>query len=138
MTKYTPCAGMGTDGFAPSGEVWREGLEAEVLRGAERLIARHRPFLFIENNSAATGDQLIRTVTALGYRNYWYCSERYTPDNHNGVAENIGGGDFNMLSVPEERGFNPGALVEVREFADIANGRVPWVRRPIQAAPDLT
>jgi FkbM family methyltransferase len=41
--------------------------EIAVLNGAEKLVARHRPVIFVENNNAQYSDELIRCVKALGY-----------------------------------------------------------------------
>jgi hypothetical protein len=62
-----------------------EGFELAVLRGADRLIARTRPTLFVENNNPASGDDLIRHIGGLNYDCYWYRTERFQRDNYNGV-----------------------------------------------------
>ena len=104
-----------------------EGLEVSVLDGAQGLIARHRPCLFVENNRAQTGDLLIRRIDALDYESYWFCSERFSPQNFNGETRKVGGADYNMICFPRESRVDPGPMIRVKEFADLASGRVPYV-----------
>jgi FkbM family methyltransferase len=100
--------------------------EIAVLNGAENLVARHRPIIFVENNNAQYGDKLIRCVKALGYIPYWFCSARSQPDNFNRVGICIPGADANMVCFPNERG--PLAeLTPADNFSDLTNGRVPLV-----------
>jgi FkbM family methyltransferase len=114
-----------------------EGFELAVLRGADRLIARTRPILFVENNSPANGDDLIRHIRGLGYDCYWYCTERFQRDNYNGVDRSAAvascgvswnpfGGDVNMVCFPE--GFLPiRGLPKAETFAQLHCGQVPLV-----------
>ena len=104
-----------------------EGLEVNVLNGEEKLIGRHRPCLFVENNNARTGDLLIRKIESLNYDSYWFCSERFSPQNFNGETRKVEGGDYNMVCFPAESRADPGPLIRVREFADLANGRVSYL-----------
>jgi FkbM family methyltransferase len=114
-----------------------EGLELAVLRGADQLIARTRPTLFVENNNAAIGDDLIRHIRGLGYDCYWYRTARFQPDNYNGVDRsspvigngvswNPRGADVNMVC------FSDGALPisglpKVKAFAEVIRGEVPLI-----------
>jgi FkbM family methyltransferase len=101
--------------------------EMAVLDGAAALIARHRPILFMENNSEQNGDALIRRIEGCNYRPYWFCSERYQPDNFNCVSVKIPGADFNLICFPAEH--EPVAdLMPAKVFSDLKNGKVPLVR----------
>jgi FkbM family methyltransferase len=104
-----------------------EGMEVNVLDGAEELIRRHRPCLFVENNRAETGDLLIQKIESLGYDSYWFCSKRFSPHNFNGETKVVEGGDYNMVCFPREGRVDPGSLIRVKEFADLANGRVSYL-----------
>ncbi len=104
-----------------------EGMEVAVLDGAEELIKRHRPCLFVENNNARTGDLLIQKIESLNYDSYWFCSERFSPQNFNGETRKVEGGDYNMVCFPAESRADPGPLIRVKEFADLANGRVSYL-----------
>lgn len=66
-----------------------EGMESEVLAGAEQLIARFRPLLYLENDRIEKSEALIRRLDALGYDLYWNLPPLYNPANFYGVAENI-------------------------------------------------
>ena len=66
-----------------------EGLETLVLSGAARTIARLQPILFVENNTVERSGEVIRAVTALGYRAYWHIAPYYRSDNFFGNAEDV-------------------------------------------------
>lgn len=80
-----------------------EGHEMKVLAGGSALIAKHRPFIFIENNNREQGDTLIKTIRSLGYTPYWFCSTRYQADNFNKQQIKIPGLDINMICLPDEK-----------------------------------
>lgn len=48
-----------------------EGMESEVLRGAQRLILRDKPVLYVESQTAGDFELLSTRLKALGY---WYCA----------------------------------------------------------------
>lgn len=111
-----------------------EGLEVDVLAGASEVINSHRPALFVENNNQEKGDELIDTIRSLDYESFWYCTERYTPQNYNREPRNIGGFDINMISVPAEKKIDLPALDRVQGFDDLINNRVRWVKRDVHPA----
>jgi FkbM family methyltransferase len=45
-----------------------EGMEAEVLRGAERILTEHRPLIFAEAQSGAAATAIARQLAPFGYR----------------------------------------------------------------------
>ncbi|MGA9493766.1 MAG: FkbM family methyltransferase, partial [Mycobacterium sp.] len=116
-----------------------EGFEPAVLRGADRLIARTRPTLFVENNNPANGDDLIRHIRGLGYDCYWYCTARFQPNNYNGVGRSspvVGNGvswnplgtDVNMVCFPE--GVMPiSGLPKAESFAQLVSGEVSLIEK---------
>jgi FkbM family methyltransferase len=116
-----------------------EGFELAVMRGADRLIARTRPNLFVENNNPASGDELIRHIRALGYDCFWYCSARFRSENYNGVDQSVpvvGNGvewnrfgvDVNMVCFPD--GVLPiNGLPRAESFDQVVRGEVPLVHR---------
>jgi FkbM family methyltransferase len=81
-----------------------EGMERDVLLGAQRMIARHRPYLYLENDRKDLGQALLELIFSLGYDAYWHVPPLFNPDNFAGDAENIfpGLGSINMLCVPSE------------------------------------
>ncbi|MFN3077990.1 MAG: FkbM family methyltransferase [Alphaproteobacteria bacterium] len=81
-----------------------EGMESQVLAGAESLIRTHRPVLYVENDRQDRSPELIARILSMGYRAWWHLPPLYNPDNHRGVAEDIfpGVGSSNMLATPAE------------------------------------
>lgn len=81
-----------------------EGMEADVLLGARKLIAKTQPVIFIENNIAEKSRALIQLLDDLGYRCWWHLASYYNPDNFYGNPHNIFAGvgrpEINMLCLP--------------------------------------
>ena len=98
-----------------------EGMEGPVLRGAQGLIRRLRPFIYCELNRQETGDQLLKTITDLGYAPYWHVFQGFNPDNYYRNPDNQFGtlGDANVLCVPEGSDFEPEGLRLAEKFADV-------------------
>lgn len=93
-----------------------ESMENEVLAGAEKLIATHRPVLYVENDRRHRSEELIGRLFGLGYHVWWHLPHLFNQDNFSGVTENI----FplmisvNMIAIPRE---NPVTL-DLREVQD--------------------
>lgn len=85
-----------------------EGMEAEVLRGAEQTISRHRPILYLEADGAQKTEAL-RLLFEWKYECYWDFPALFNPQNFAGDPENIfrdGGNEIrsvNVLCAPAER-----------------------------------
>jgi FkbM family methyltransferase len=65
-----------------------EGMEINALQGAAATIARHHPFLYVENDRKEKSAALIAYIASLNYRMYWHY-----PPLYNIVS-------INMLCVP--------------------------------------
>lgn len=76
-----------------------EGMEIEVLTGAEKVIRRQRPLLYVENDRESSGEALIKVVRGLGYRLYWHRPE-LGPKWPGVVSQN-------MVCVPKEMNTQP-------------------------------
>lgn len=78
-----------------------EGMEGDVLCGAQRLIHEFKPVLYLENNPSPAMPQLIDQVHALGYACYWHYAPHFNPGNYRGDPENSEPGvvSFNMLCM---------------------------------------
>jgi len=100
-----------------------EGFEPQVLRGARQTIARCRPLLYVENDRASQQQEVISLVAEMGYRLFWHLPPLFSPDNFNGVQENIFPGvvSINMFCIPNERD----AKVDGFEAIDPANWTSP-------------
>ncbi len=49
-----------------------EGMECDVLKGAQGTIERLQPILYVENNTIDRSAQTIESVESLGYEAYWH------------------------------------------------------------------
>ena len=92
-----------------------EGMEYDVLLGAERTVARHRPALYIENDRKDNSPRLIRHLLDAGYRLFWHRPPLYNPDNYFANDNNEFGQllSQNMFCLPGERAFEVQGLVEI-------------------------
>ena len=66
-----------------------EGMEADVLDGAEITIKRLQPILFIENNSEDNSPNIIQRILELNYQAWWLIARYYNSSNYFGNLENI-------------------------------------------------
>ena len=96
-----------------------EGLEDAVLAGAEKFVARTRPFVYFEMNRL-TQDAVLARLRGWGYRLFWHPVPLFDPNNFAGVTSNAYGarGDLNVLAVPDEMPDQFPALVPATEWAD--------------------
>jgi FkbM family methyltransferase len=65
-----------------------EGLEREVLEGCAGILARCRPFLYVENDQLDKSPELIQWLFDHEYRLWWHVPPLFNPDNFREVAEN--------------------------------------------------
>ena len=81
-----------------------EGNEENVLRGAQSLIKRDRPYLYLENDRIDKSESLIKYAWEIGYDLYWHIVPLFRPNNFANTSANIFGGvcSFNMLGIPVE------------------------------------
>lgn len=80
-----------------------EGMEGDVLRGAERLIEECEPILYLENNPGPNQQALIDQVQELGYDVWWHLAPHFNPNNHRQNPVNHyeeGLVSFNLLAFP--------------------------------------
>lgn len=82
-----------------------EGMEADVLAGASRVIEAFRPAMYIENEFPDRSPELVRAVFDLGYDAYWHVAPLFNAGNANGRTDNVFGAIVcvNMLCVPREK-----------------------------------
>lgn len=79
-----------------------EGMEREVLEGAQALIDRHRPILYVENDKPSKAPGLVQFIYNLDYKAYWHITSLYNPENFFHNPENIYADivSFNLICVP--------------------------------------
>lgn len=92
-----------------------EGMEAQVLRGAQDAIRRFRPLLYVENQRPRNSAGLVSALLALDLRLYWHFTPLWNPANHFRDPENAYPHilSANLLCVPRERGATVLHLPEV-------------------------
>ena len=78
-----------------------EGMESEVLAGAEQTIRRCHPLIYVENDREAKSAALIEQLLAFDYRLYWHLPPLFNPKNYRGETENRFSGiiSANMLGI---------------------------------------
>lgn len=97
-----------------------EGMELNVLRGAEQLIARCRPIIFFEADRQAKNPAVFAWLRQRQYELYRYATPLYNPRNHRGDKENIYMSERgaiivaeNVLAVPTEAGVKLNGFTEI-------------------------
>ena len=97
-----------------------EGMEIDVLRGAEQTIRRLRPILYIENEWPDPSEPVLRAVRDLGYRSFWHVEPLYNPKNFFGEQRNIFGVAhcIDNLCIPVELTLEPIGLKEISSTSD--------------------
>ena len=80
-----------------------EGMEQDVLAGAQKTFDKHQPVLFIENNQPALSAALISAIENMGYVCFWHSSHLYAATNWRKDPENIFDKTIalNMVCLPE-------------------------------------
>ena len=100
-----------------------EGMESDVMMGAEQTIHRFHPILYVENNRRDKALSLIEQLLMLKYRLGWDLPPLFNPRNFFAATKNIFGEtvSHNMLCLP------PGDTRELQGFSEIQSpGDVPW------------
>ena len=92
-----------------------EGMESEVIRGAKKLISRHNPVIYVENDRPEKSKALIELIRSLDYRMYWHQPLLYNPNNFFGDSENIYPNivSINMLCFHKSVDVNLAGFVEI-------------------------
>ena len=92
-----------------------EGMECEVIRGAENLIEQFAPMIYVENDRQDKSKELIELIWSYGYKAFWHLPPIYNPDNYFGDKENIVPAihSVNMFCVPKEMDVSMFGLDEV-------------------------
>jgi FkbM family methyltransferase len=82
-----------------------EGMESQVLAGAQAIIARDRPVIFAECNALEGGRHLLDFARISGYRVFGSLNDAFHADNFNKVEENIFGTarELSLVLLPSER-----------------------------------
>lgn len=97
-----------------------EGMEADVLSGARRLIMKSRPTIYVENDVEEKSAALFTLLDGMNYDMYWHLPPLFRKNNHAGNSRNIFGEtvSINMLCLPRDRTQQPPPLRKVRGPGD--------------------
>lgn len=78
-----------------------EGMEWEVLQGAEGTIKQHHPTLYLECDQVEQSAQITNWLGQLGYRMYWFIPPYFEPQNYYENPANVLGAFANtcLLAV---------------------------------------
>ena len=81
-----------------------EGMEIDVLRGAERTIEMYRPLMYLENDRVEHSETLLTLIQKLDYDAYWHLASLFNADNFAGDSEDIFPriASINVLCLPKE------------------------------------
>lgn len=93
-----------------------EGMELQVLMGAEKTIGRLSPFIYVENDREENSEPLIRKLLAWNYRVFRHHPPLFESANAYRNSENVFEGIFskNLLGVPRIISFSSGNLEEIK------------------------
>ena len=86
-----------------------EGMELQVLKGAEKTIKTCRPFLFVENNTNEGAPETVQALMDWEYNCWWHIANYYNPNNFFQNKENIWSRvvpESNMICIPKEFNLN--------------------------------
>ncbi len=78
-----------------------EGMELDVLQGAQETVQRFRPVIYTENSWEDKSEALIRQLLAWNYRLYWHFPPLFTPANYFQHPQQVFGNvvSLNMLCI---------------------------------------
>jgi hypothetical protein len=82
-----------------------EGMELQVLQGAQESIRKFRPLIYIENDRKEKSAELIGMLRSLDYELYWHLPPLYQANNYRECSDDIFPNivSFNMACIPKER-----------------------------------
>jgi FkbM family methyltransferase len=98
-----------------------EGMEGDVLNGAQKTVARLQPLLFVENDTLGRSAHVIESIFGLGYKAYWHITPYFHQANFFGNRENIFAQyqpSANLLCMPRAAPFDAAGLMECTGTAD--------------------
>ena len=97
-----------------------EGMERNVLEGAQKTLAEHRPLLYIENDRVEKSKKLIDWLLTADYRLFWHLPPLFNEENFFGWRENVFGDirSINVLGVPRSKRLTVMNLREITSAAD--------------------
>jgi FkbM family methyltransferase len=82
-----------------------EGMELQVLQGAQESIKRFRPLIYVENDRKEKSAELISMLRSLDYDMYWHLPPLFQANNYRECSDDAFPNivSFNMACIPHER-----------------------------------
>jgi hypothetical protein len=95
-----------------------EGMEADVLRGSERMLKKFKPILYVENDRIEKSEALNQLIAGFGYRMFWHLPPLFNPNNFFANGENRYAGvvSANMLCLHRDCDKRASGFQEVVDF----------------------
>jgi FkbM family methyltransferase len=99
-----------------------EGMERDVLEGAQATLIAHRPLLYVENDRSEKSKQLIDWLLGADYRLFWHLPPLFNKENYFGQSENIFGNvvSVNIFGVPRT------SQLTITNFREITSPEDDW------------
>lgn len=99
-----------------------EGMELDVLRGAEKTITRLHPKLYIENDREENSRALLQYLMDLDYQLFWHTPHMYQASNY---FQNVTNQFQNIVSI-NVLGFHASENMKVTGFRRITSADCTW------------
>ncbi|MGV7034762.1 FkbM family methyltransferase [Methylobacterium symbioticum] len=82
-----------------------EGMELDVLRGAQETICRTHPAIYFEQAAGASSGlaEISALLSKAGYRLFWHTARAYNPENYKSDPHNVFGDatETNVIAIPD-------------------------------------
>lgn len=75
-----------------------EGMEYNVLQGAQETIRYFKPAMFIEMQDESMNPFIFDFLSSMGYNMYWAPCATYNSNNHNKITEDVFGRQHGVLN----------------------------------------
>ncbi len=100
-----------------------EGMEAKVLKGAEKTIQKFRPILYVENDRSEKSVELIKLIDSYSYNIYWHRPPLFNPQNFFQNSDNAFGKtvSINLLCLPKEKDISISSIENQLQKVVLAN-----------------
>ena len=81
-----------------------EGMEKQALLGAEKTIDKHRPYLFVEDNSEEFSHWFVKWSIEKEYEIYFFVTPYFNQENHFHFPTDVTvGASLNLFCFPKEK-----------------------------------
>lgn len=82
-----------------------EGMEANVIKGAQNIIKKLRPIIYTENDRKSKSEEIIRLIMGMDYSLYWHLPQLFNPNNFANNDKDIFGNlvSLNLICFPKEQ-----------------------------------